>query len=110
MVALHSIKYCEASAAISAMASAGVGDMYCSCCTYRFKCERCTHMQMFSVFFFGITTMGAYHSVASIIGVILFCCCNSSSSVLSVLSLLQNANGIQVWSIDIKWFSILAQS
>ena len=49
-------------------------------------------MQMFSVFFFGVTTIGAHHSVASIIGAIMFCCCNNSSSVLS---LSQYANGIE---------------
>ena len=87
MVALHSIKYCKylaLAAAISAMASVGVGDMYCYHCMYQFKCERSTHMWMFSVFFFRVTTMGTHHSIASVIGAIMFCCCNSSSSVLSL--------------------------
>ena len=72
MVASSTVKYLALAAAILAMASAGVGDMYRSHCTYRFKCERSPQMRMFSVFFFGVTTMGAHHSIASVIGAIMF--------------------------------------
>ena len=86
------MKYLALVAAISAMVSGGLGDMYCSHCTYRFKCERSTHIWMFSVFFFGVTTIGAHHSVAYVIGAMISCTCNSSSSALS---LSRYANGIE---------------
>ena len=41
-------------------------------------------MWMFSEPFFGVTTMGAHHSVASVTGAIIFCLSNTSSSVLSL--------------------------
>ena len=76
------------------MACAGcrLGDMHRSCYTYRLKCERLTHIGMFLVFFFGIITIGAHHSVASMIDAMISGCCNSSSPVLS---LSQYANGIE---------------
>ena len=40
-------------------------------------------MQMLSEFFLGVTTIVAHHSVASVIGAMMFCFCRSSSSAFS---------------------------
>ena len=84
-IAFHSIKYCEVFGIGCNDVSNGfckVGNIYHSCCTHRFKCKRSKHMWMFLVFFFEVTSIGAHHSVASMIGAIMFCCCNSYSSAL----------------------------
>ena len=49
-------------------------------------------MRMLSEFFLGVTTIGAHHSVASVISVTMFCLCNNSSSALS---LSRYMNGIE---------------
>ena len=41
-------------------------------------------MRILSVFFFGVTTMGAHHAVASVTGVMTFCDSNKSSSDFSL--------------------------
>ena len=41
-------------------------------------------MRMFPEPFFGVTTMGAHHSVTFVTGAIIFCLSNTSSSVLSL--------------------------
>ena len=86
------VKYLALVAMILAMAYAGLGDRYCSRCTYRFKCERSMHKRMILLFFFHVTTIGAHHCVGSVIGTMISCCCNNSSSALS---LSRYANGIE---------------
>ena len=63
-------------AAISATASAGEEDQYLSHFTKWFRCDKSTHMRIESLFFLGVTTMGAHQSVGSVTGAMMFCCCN----------------------------------
>ena len=73
-------------AAMSATASAGEHDLYCSHLTkqFKFKCDKCTHILIDSVFFFGVTTIGLHQSVGSVTGVIMYCCCRESSSAANL--------------------------
>ena len=97
VVALHSIKYCKIF---------GIGCNDISNDFYRggwyvllslyilVQVQKVyAHADAFS-FCFGVTTMRTHHSVASIIGAIMFCCCNSYISVLS-LSQYTEINGIE---------------
>ena len=71
-------------AAMSATASAGEEDCYRSLFTKRFRCDKSTHMRMESLFFLGVTTMGAHQSVGSVTGAMICCCCNKSSSAANL--------------------------
>ena len=85
------VKILALSAAMSAAAWEGVADWYLSRFTYLFRWERSTHILILLVPFFGVTTMGAHHSVGSVTGVMIPCSCNRSNSVFS---LSQKANRI----------------
>ena len=69
---------------MSATTCAGVSDWYRSWRTYRFRCERSTQRRILSVFFLGVTTIGADHSVGWVTGVMMPCACRCSSLALSL--------------------------
>ena len=76
MVALHGIQNSRKLACLadmSAMASARVSDWYLSLFTYRFRCERSTHIHIQSLFFLDAMTIGMHQSVASVAGAIMLC-------------------------------------
>ena len=62
----RTIKNLASVAAMSATAWAGVDDWYCSHLMNQLRCERSTRILMRSVFFFGVTTIGAHHSFAAV--------------------------------------------
>ena len=68
MIALHDVKIFALSAAMSATVWAVVDDWYLLHLMYLFKRDRSTHIQMSSESFFGVTTIGAHHSVGSVTG------------------------------------------
>ena len=92
------VKIFALSAAMSATASAGVGDWYLSRLTYLFKRDRSTHIRMPSVSFFGVTTIGAHHSVGSVTGSMMPCVW-STVSIALCLSWYANATdrGRRAW-------------
>ena len=77
------VKYLALLAAISATASADVGDWYRSLKTYRFNLDKSTHILILSVPFLGVTTMEAHHCVASVTGAMIPCSCNNSRSAFN---------------------------
>ena len=68
------VNTCASLAAMSATASAGVGDWYFSLRTYLLSYDKSTHSLMSSVPFFGATTISAHHSVGCATGVMISCC------------------------------------
>ena len=90
-MASRTVKNLALVAEISATAWAGVDDWYCSHLTNRLRCERSTHILIQSVFFFGVTTIGAHHSVAAVTGAIM---CWDSKRSSSTFNLSLYANGI----------------
>ena len=83
-----------------------MADWYLSRFTNLFRRERSTHILIFSVPFLGVTTIGAHHSVGSVMGAITPCSCNRSNSAFS---LSRKANGIVrgVWTQN-GWASFVS--
>ena len=80
------VKYLASLTAVSAIASVGIGDWY-----YSHKKQSDStwtdlymHILILSVSFWGITTIGTHHSVASVMGAMIPCSCNNSSSAFNM--------------------------
>jgi len=71
-MASKTVKSLPLVAAVSATARVGVDDWYCSWRIDLFRYEKSIHILMWSMSFFGVTTIGAHHSVASVTGTIIF--------------------------------------
>ena len=80
----NTVKYFALACAISATAAAGVTEGYLSRFTYLFNLDRSTHMRIFSEFFFGVTTIGAHHSVGSVTGAMIPCWTRRSISYFNL--------------------------
>ena len=73
------VSTCVSLAKMSATTSADVGDWYHSLHTYLLSFDKSTHNLMSSVSYFGLTTVGARHSVSCVTGAMIPCCCSKSN-------------------------------
>ena len=70
--------------AMSVTVSAGVVEEHLSRRTNLFNLDRCMHIQILSELFFGVTTIGAHHSVGSVTGAMIPWLVSKSISFLHV--------------------------